>query len=297
MTGLTADQRTNAVASLLDWYAAMGVDAALEEPAAAWDAAPPDPRAWLRSALVPSDPTAPTGPTGTRDPTPHSPARRPSPTVAPPVGVVGSDQVAADARSAAAGAETLEQLEAAVRSFEGCPLKKTATNTVFADGTSAASVMIIGEAPGAEEDRQGKPFVGPAGRLLDLMLGAIGLKRSESAYITNVLPWRPPGNRQPNASELATCLPFCERHIALMKPRLIIMAGGTAAKALMGTNQGIMRLRGRWTELSVPGVAAPIPAMPLYHPAFLLRQPAAKRDAWRDLVQVKVRLGELGEVE
>ena len=193
----------------------------------------------------------------------------------------------------AAAATTLAELEAAVRGFDGCPLKMTASTTVFADGDPAADVMVIGEAPGAEEDRRGKPFVGPAGQLLDRMLAAIGLDRTDSAYITNVLPWRPPGNRQPNTGELNTCLPFCERHIALKAPRLIILAGGTSAKALLRTTDGIMRLRGRWRALEVPGLPATVPTMAVFHPAFLLRQPASKREAWRDLVQIKKRLREL----
>ena len=193
----------------------------------------------------------------------------------------------------AAGAGSLAELEAAIKAFEGCPLRVTATNTVFADGNPNGAVMVIGEAPGSEEDRQGLPFVGPAGQLLDRMLAAIGLSRAEDAYITNILPWRPPGNRTPNPGEIAMCLPFMERHIALVQPKLIVLAGGTAAKALLGTAQGIMRLRGQWREVSVPGWPAPIPAMPVFHPAFLLRQPAHKRAAWKDLLAVRKRLADM----
>ncbi|NBC34033.1 MAG: uracil-DNA glycosylase, partial [Alphaproteobacteria bacterium] len=195
----------------------------------------------------------------------------------------------ADARAAAAAAMDLPALRAAVEAFEGCGLKATATTTVFCDGNPEAGLMVIGEAPGAEEDRQGKPFVGPAGQLLDRMLAAIGLDRS-TAYISNVLFWRPPGNRQPNPAELAACLPFVHRHIVLKRPRVLVLAGGTAAKTLFDTTEGIMRLRGRWRDFDLPGLEAPIPTVATFHPAFLLRQPAMKREVWRDLIQIKKRL-------
>ncbi|NNG03942.1 MAG: uracil-DNA glycosylase, partial [Inquilinus sp.] len=191
-------------------------------------------------------------------------------------------------------AKTLDELRAALTGFEGCALKRTATNLVFADGNPAAEVMLVGEAPGAEEDRQGLPFVGTSGRLLDRMLACIGLDRT-SVYITNILPWRPPGNRQPTAAEIAVCLPFAERHIALKHPRLLILAGGTAAKTILGTAEGITRMRGRWTDHTIPGMSAPVPTVAIYHPAYLLRQPAQKRDAWRDLLAIKRRLGEMRE--
>ena len=148
---------------------------------------------------------------------------------------------------------------------------------------------MVGEAPGAEEDRQGLPFVGASGRLLDRMLACIGLDRT-SVYITNILPWRPPGNRQPNAAEIAACLPFAERHVALVHPKVLVLAGGTSAKTILGTTEGITRLRGRWIDHTIPGMAAPVPTIAIYHPAYLLRQPAQKRDAWRDLLAIKSRL-------
>ena len=147
--------------------------------------------------------------------------------------------------------------------------------------------MFIGEAPGAEEDRQGVPFVGPAGRLLDLMLGAIGLDRG-GAYITNILPWRPPGNRKPTTAEITSCLPFIERHIALVAPKVLVLVGGTAASALLERREGITKLRGRWLNYRRSGLE--IDTMPIYHPAFLLRQPGLKREAWRDLLEIKIRL-------
>lgn len=195
----------------------------------------------------------------------------------------------AGARETAQAAQSMDELRAAFEAFDGCPLKETATNFVFADGSPEAPLMFIGEAPGAEEDRRGIPFVGPAGRLLDRMLGAIELERSQ-AYITNIVPWRPPGNRNPTDSEVAVCLPFIERHIALANPRILVAVGGTAAKALLNTRDGIMRLRGRWINHVVPGMASPIPLRAILHPAFLLRQPGQKREAWQDLIAIKKRL-------
>ena len=198
---------------------------------------------------------------------------------------------AADARHVAAGATDLAALRSAFEAFDGCPLKETATNFVFADGARGARLMLIGEAPGAEEDRQGLPFVGPAGRLLDRMLSAIGLERRD-VYITNILPWRPPGNRNPTDSEIAVCLPFIERHIALVEPAIVVAVGGTAAKALLDTREGIMRLRGRWFSYTVPGSGAGIPFRAILHPAYLLRQPGQKKGAWTDLIAIKQRLAE-----
>ena len=195
----------------------------------------------------------------------------------------------AGARETAQAAQSMDELRAAFEAFDGCPLKETATNFVFADGSPEAPLMFIGEAPGAEEDRRGIPFVGPAGRLLDRMLGAIELERSQ-AYITNIVPWRPPGNRNPTDSEVAVCLPFIERHIALANPRILVAVGGTAAKALLNTRDGIMRLRGRWINHVVPGMASTIPLRAILHPAFLLRQPGQKREAWQDLIAIKKRL-------
>jgi DNA polymerase len=156
--------------------------------------------------------------------------------------------------------------------------------------------MFVGEAPGAEEDLRGLPFVGKAGQLLDRMLAAIGLDR-RSAYITNIVFWRPPGNRQPTPQEIALCLPFVERHIELVAPEILVLLGGTAAKALLARNDGIMRLRGRWFEYATPGLARPVPAIPTFHPAFLLRSPGQKRAAWLDLLEIRDRLRQIGERE
>ena len=173
--------------------------------------------------------------------------------------------------------------EQAVEAFDGCPLKVTATKTVFSDGLAGSSIMLIGEAPGADEDREGKPFVGVSGQLLDRMLASIDLNRTKNVYISNVLPWRPPGNRQPTASELATCLPFIRRHIELASPELIVLIGGTSAKALLDRKEGITRLRGQWFDWTSPSGWGPVPALATYHPAFLLRSPGQKVNAWEHL--------------
>jgi DNA polymerase len=209
--------------------------------------------------------------------------------VGPPAALAGSlAEAAQSARRSAETATTIEELAAAVAGFDDCPLKRTATNTVFIDGNPAAPILIIGEAPGADEDRIGRPFVGRAGQLLDRMLAAIDLDRS-GVQITNVIYWRPPGNRKPTSAETAACLPFVLRHIALAQPKVLVLAGGTAATALLPTSDGITRLRGRWFDLAVPRLAAPVPTLPMFHPAFLLRSPERKRDAWRDLLALRAR--------
>jgi uracil-DNA glycosylase len=181
-----------------------------------------------------------------------------------------------------------------VRAFEGCALKRTATNTVFADGVAAAPLMIIGEAPGSDEDRIGRPFVGRSGQLLDRMLATIGFSRRSNVYITNILFWRPPGNRKPTGDEITSCLPFVWQHVALARPRIVLLSGGTAVAAMLERHEGIMRLRGRWFDLKVPGVDAPIPALATYHPSFLLRTPARKSEAWRDLLALENHFHKLG---
>jgi len=217
-----------------------------------------------------------------------------APAVVSPPGTFAESlaEAAQSARLVAAGAETIEALGALVAAFDGCPLKRTATTTVFMDGNPAAPVMIIGEAPGADEDRIGRPFVGRSGQLLDRMLAAIGQDRT-TVQITNVIYWRPPGNRKPTSAEIAACLPFVLRHIALARPQVVVLAGGTAASALLPLSEGITRLRGRWFELAVPGLDRPVPTLPMFHPSFLLRAPERKREAWRDLLALKARLDAL----
>ncbi|MDE2576631.1 MAG: uracil-DNA glycosylase, partial [Rhodospirillales bacterium] len=188
----------------------------------------------------------------------------------------------ARAQALADGAATREALRAALAGFDGCPLAATATNLVFDDGNPDSGLMLIGEGPGAEEDRAGKPFVGPSGQLLDRMLASIGLDRTK-VLITNLIPWRPPGNRNPTDAEIAVCLPFLRRHIALVRPRHLVLLGALATHALTGDKAGIRRMRGKWVKLTVPGLDTPVPALPMLHPAYLLRTPGAKRDAWADL--------------
>ncbi len=196
-------------------------------------------------------------------------------------------EAVAEARALANAAGTLADLELAVRSFNGCALKKTATNTVFAQGIATSSVMFIGEAPGADEDRQGVPFCGASGQLLDLMLGYIGLKRSENFYITNTLFWRPPGNRQPTEQELEICRPFVEKHIALINPKILVLVGGTATKSVLNETRGITRLRGQVFEYKNIYIEQPIKVHVIYHPSYLLRQPLAKKLCWADLLALK----------
>ncbi|MDP9128627.1 MAG: uracil-DNA glycosylase [Pseudomonadota bacterium] len=192
-------------------------------------------------------------------------------------------------------AQSLEALREELMHFEACALRQTAINLVFADGNPSAPVMFVGEAPGEDEDRQGRPFVGLSGQLLDRMLNAAGLSRDTNAYITNILFWRPPGNRSPTDAEIAACLPFAERHIALVKPKFLVLLGGVAAKSLLRTKDGISRLRGRWAEYTPPlgsGLTGTIPCLAMYHPAYLLRQPASKRQAWNDIMLLITRVKE-----
>ncbi len=198
----------------------------------------------------------------------------------------------AGARELAASAQSLEELVDALAAFDGCALKRTATNLVFADGNPQAGIMFVGEAPGAEEDRAGKPFVGVSGQLLDRMLAYVGLDRSRF-YITNIIFWRPPGNRTPTSEEVAACLPFVVRHIELAAPAILVPVGGPATEALLNRREGIGKLHGRWFEYRSPGLARPISAFPIFHPAFLLRSPGQKRAAWRDLLALRQKLDNL----
>lgn len=201
------------------------------------------------------------------------------------VAPVAADPVA-EAKRAAAGARSLDELRAAVAGYPHCDLKKGARNLVFADGLTTSRVMIIGEAPGRDEDREGRPFVGRAGQLLDRMFDAIDMGRAREdapLYITNVLPWRPPQNRDPKPEEIAMMKPFLERHVELIDPEILVIMGNISCDALLG-RRGITRLRGNWSQ------ALGRPALPMFHPAYLLRNPAAKREAWADLLALKARL-------
>jgi uracil-DNA glycosylase len=203
---------------------------------------------------------------------------------------------ASRAAELADAAGSLEALREAMAAFEGSSLRETATNLVFADGAAGSGLMLIGEAPGADEDRLGLPFVGVSGRLMDRMLLSIGLRRERDFYVTNILPFRPPGNRTPTDAEIALFLPFVLRHVELAAPRLLVLLGGTSAKALLRSREGITRLRGRWHEVAPRGAGGgvPWPALATLHPAYLLRNPAAKKDAWHDLLLLRRRLDQEG---
>ncbi len=256
--------QSQAEQALLEWYIAVGADEAVGD-------------APINRLQAAAQTTAATPPQ-------HTP---PSATPRP------SHSGSVDANAIAAACQTLEELRQAIETFPGCALKNTANKTVFADGVAGSSVMFIGEAPGREEDLQGLPFVGAAGQLLDRMLHAIGRDRT-CVYISNILNWRPPGNRAPTVDEAMTMLPFIKRHIILAQPAVVVLLGGTSAKYLLDTTTGIMRLRGRWAEVSLDeGGAAHLPALPTLHPAYLLRQPAHKRLAWQDFLALKARLDEI----
>jgi len=258
---------------LIAWYAAMGVDAPLEESPIDRLAAKPAVQAPAQVADVQPTP-------GGADPMPQLLPERRSPIAVP---VAEAESLA---RSAAGAASTLEELRAALAAFEGCNLRLTATNLVFADGTPGSRVMFVGEAPGRDEDLQGLPFVGRAGQLLDRMLKAIGLTRSE-VYIANIVPWRPPGNRTPTPQETASCKPFMVRQIQLANPDILVCLGGVSMRELFGVD-GILRQRGKWRDYDT-GTRI-IRATAMLHPAYLLRQPLHKRLAWRDLLDLRAAL-------
>ena len=294
----------DAAIALLDWYREAGVDAILGE-------APRDRFAETAAEIArrsegrrpPQKPEPrdvrderPATQPGTARPAPgpfpsssaeHSPEAFPSPRIAVP------DEVAvADARERARSAATIGELRQALEEFEGCNLRITASSTVFGDGSETPDLMLIGEAPGREEDRAGVPFVGRSGQLLDKMLAAIGVERGD-VRVTNTVPWRPPGNRPPTPAETEICLPFVQRHIELVRPRILVCLGSPSAKAILGAQEGILRIRGRWTTYSFGlGEGEAIAATAMLHPAYLLRQPAQKRLAWRDLLALKERLSE-----
>ncbi|MEO1677564.1 MAG: uracil-DNA glycosylase [Pseudomonadota bacterium] len=242
----------------------------------------------LPDRAAPSRP--PQEPAGRERSAAASPTRTPLPAAAaPPAPGEAADPIG-EAQEAATAAASLDALRAALDRFPHCDLRHGATQLVFADGRSGARVMIVGEAPGRDEDLQGRPFVGRAGQLLDRMLAAIGLARDapdleRAVYITNILPWRPPQNRDPRPEEIALMKPFLARHVALADPDILIAMGNISCQALLG-RRGITRLRGGWTE------ALGLPCLPMFHPAYLLRTPSAKREAWADLLAVSARLEE-----
>lgn len=258
---------------ILTWYRDAGVDEVISDQSTDFFAKTEE----MAPTRQPTKATEPPKRSGTN--TPVTPAR-----TVPTASVLASSQTATEAKSLAQSCATLEELKAALAGFEGCGLKATATNLVFSDGAADAKIMFIGEAPGRDEDIQGVPFVGRSGQLLDKMLKSIGLDRTNT-YITNVIPWRPPGNRTPSAHETAVCRPFIDRQIELIDPEIIVFLGGVAAKEMLATTTGIMRLRGKWTRFKVADKDYKV--MPTLHPAFLLRQPGQKRQAWHDLLMIK----------
>jgi DNA polymerase len=262
-----------ATAQLLRWHTDMGVDVALDE----------EPHDRLAEAATPaSNPARPSS--GGAQPRASQPAVVATPTAAP-------SDAAQVARSMARSAATLDELRELLGRFDGCALKTTAKSLVFADGNPQGRVMLVGEAPGAEEDRSGVPFVGRSGQLLDRMLAAIGLDRTK-VYIANVIPWRPPGNRTPTPQEAAVCQPFIERQVQLADPDILVCLGGPAAQSLLGITDGILKSRGRWTSYDTG--TRTIRAIATLHPAYLLRQPLQKRLAWRDFKAIRAALAEGG---
>lgn len=193
------------------------------------------------------------------------------------------------AEELAYNANTLDELRRSLLQFDGCSLKSTAIHTVFSDGIPQSKIMFVGEAPGADEDRIGKPFVGQSGQLLDKFLMWAGFSREKNIYITNTLPWRPPGNRQPTPEENYICMPFLERHIELAQPKLLVMLGGTALKTLHNAKEGIVTLRGRWMPYTTSNQGFSVQSMPIFHPAFLLRSPNQKKFFWRDILSLRVK--------
>lgn len=259
------------LSALLDWYRAAGVDLAVgEEPVDRFKASEV-----ARRPAAAAQHARPAVPEPQRKTEPVSAAKAER-------GPMEGDPQAA--KALAAGAQTLDELAAVMRDFDGCALKLRATQLCFADGNPEADIMLIGEAPGRDEDLQGKPFVGRSGQLLDRMLAAIGLDRTK-VFIANTVPWRPPGNRTPTPTEIATCLPFLYRQIALVSPKIIVTLGAPAAQTMFDTRTPISRMRGQWRDLTVGDLT--VRAMPTLHPAYLLRQPAQKALAWRDMLSLK----------
>ena len=268
---MTPHENISTARALLEWYVDQGVDEAVAIQALnAFEEAP--------SQLTGSSPAA-TRPTAAA-------ARTITPIT--PTTTVSPDEATVRAREIASACTSIAELKAAIEAFDGCPLRAGARNTVFIDGIVGADLLVIGEAPGRDEDSIGKPFVGRAGHVLDRMLGAIGCSRETNTLISNVVFWRPPGNRTPTQTEVMICRPFVDRLIELAQPKALMLAGGAPTQALTGAT-GIMRTRGSWRDVTTSGDLT-VPALPLFHPAFLLRQPAQKRLAWQDLQSLAKRL-------
>ncbi len=286
--------------ALLDFYLASGIDASVGDHPVDWYALTKEHAEQAQqSRMAPQTPSAPASApwqsqVPNQSPSVEKPVAHAERQVAPALSrgpiehaAVPDDAAIMAARDLASAANTLEDLRACLESFEGCNLKRTAKKLVFSDGSPEGRVMLIGEAPGRDEDLQGKPFVGRSGQLLDRMLLAIGLDRS-SVYIANTVPWRPPGNRTPTPQETEICRPFIQRQIELVNPEVLVFLGAASAKTLLGVQDGIRKMRGRWMTYSVGG--REIAAIATYHPAYLLRSPLEKRLSWRDFLAMRSRI-------
>ena len=266
----------NPYLTALEWHIDAGADEALQDT--------PNDRTAAAAALL-------------KSPVSATPSAVPSSSSQSGGEIIGTAQARLDAARLAAACNTLDELKEAIAAFDGLAIKKTATNMVFSAGNSAARIMLVGEAPGADEDRQGTPFVGISGQLLDRIFKSIGLARTDedpakSLYISNVLNWRPPGNRTPSPAEIDMSLPFIERHIALVKPKVLVLCGGVSAKGLLGSGESISRLRGKFHDYRplTEGISSngdSIPAIATYHPAYLLRTPSQKKMVWADMLMLR----------
>ena len=289
----SGDPNADDLLAALQFYAASGVDCTLEDRPVDRFAETREARASAEQSAVGTDPrTVRQSPSG-GTPAATTVGKSQSPAAAAPAARVPDDTAIGNAREAARTAGSIDALREALAGFNDCNLRFGAHSTVFADGNPGADVMFIGEAPGRDEDRQGLPFVGRAGQLLDKMLLAIGLDRT-SSYITNIIPWRPPGNRTPTPHEIELCRPFIERHVELMGPKIVVTMGNVSTKSLLGTTRGILSFRGTWSSYR-PNSDTDIPAMPTLHPAYLLRNPAHKRLSWQDFLSVRARLDMLSK--
>lgn len=285
-TALTPSE-DKALKALIAWWDDAGLQ--LDEPVIRPRTAPARRRAVAETASQPfDDPVRPASPRS-------APVRAATPAAAKAAGFGDRPPDGPSSREIAAGCSSLEDLRTAIEGFDGCALKRTARNTVFARGNPDARIMIVGEAPGRDEDEQGMPFVGRSGQLLDRMFQSIGLG-PDDVYISNIVNWRPPGNRNPTQEEIAICLPLVERHIALKSPEILILTGGVSAQSLLRVAAGITRIRGQWHAYALKGPAgeptgSEVKAMPLFHPSYLLRRPAEKRLAWADLLTLQAAIG------
>ncbi|MAF68824.1 MAG: uracil-DNA glycosylase [Micavibrio sp.] len=284
-----------AALSALEWYVDNGVTDVLEE-------APVDKTKAVAKSAPPKTENSQSAPSVAQT-LPEAEKSAPA-QVQKSANVMGTPEAIKKATELAKAATTLDELREAIAAFDGLSVKKTAQNLVFSDGNPQAKIMVIGEAPGADEDEQGKPFVGSSGQLLDKILGSIGLSRTaenpnDALYISNILNWRPPGNRTPTPAEMAIALPFIERHIQLVSPRILILVGNTPMKSLLDTKEGIVKMRGKWHDYETVTDIGGAPeqsviALPTFHPAYLLRNPKKKKTVWQDMIFLQKKRVELG---